>query len=174
MTAKEAFQKITKGGADDFAEAISICEQTGAYCLVGGLAVNCYVEPVYTLDADLVVHSEQLEKVRKLFTQKGFKLEEQPHSLNTQLSKSDLRIQFTKDSRYQDFIVRAQIKKVFGIDVKVASLQDLVQGKVWAWSDSERRLSKRQKDQADLIRIAESYPEIQKLLPQDLQKLLAG
>jgi hypothetical protein len=32
-----------------------MCEGSGPYCLIGGLAVNCYVEPVYTLDADFVV-----------------------------------------------------------------------------------------------------------------------
>ncbi len=171
MTAQDAFQKITNGGADDFAQAIAICEQVRDYCLVGGLAVNCYVDPVYTLDADLVVHTDQLSKVRSLFEGEGFRLEGHPHSLNIQSPGSDLRIQLTKDPRYQDFVIRAQAKKVFGIHVKVACLEDIVQGKIWAWSDPQRRLSKRQKDQADLIRIAESYPEIRHRLPAELQKL---
>ncbi len=148
MTAFEAFQKISNGGGDDFSKAILICEQKGDYCLVGGLAVNCYVEPVYTLDADLVVHSTQLLDIKELFKQHGFKIEEYPYSLNVQAAESDLRIQFTKDDRYQGFISRAQIKEVLGVKVKVASLDDLIQGKTWAWSDPNRRLSKRQKDQA--------------------------
>ncbi len=171
MTAKEAFQQITKGGGDDFSKVISICEQIGDYCLVGGLAVNCYVEPVYTLDADLVVHSKQLNPLRKLLEKEGFKTDDHRQTLNAQTPGSDLRIQFTKDIQYQDFVSRAEIKEVFGIKVKVACLQDLVQGKIWAWTDKQRRLSKRQKDQADLIRIAESYPEIRKILPAELQKL---
>ena len=171
MTAKEAFQQITKGGGDDFTKVISICEQIGDYCLVGGLAVNCYVEPVYTLDADLVIHSKQLNTMRRLLEKDNFKIEDQPQTLNARTPGSDLRIQFTKDIRYQDFVSRSEVKEVFGMKVKVACLQDLVQGKIWAWGDEQRRLSKRQKDQADLIRIAENYPEIRKILPLELQKL---
>jgi hypothetical protein len=48
MTAVEAYELTTKGGATDFARLIEACESFGPYCLIGGLAVNCYVEPVYT------------------------------------------------------------------------------------------------------------------------------
>ena len=55
--------------------------------------------------------------------------------------------------------------KVLGEMVPVASLENIVRGKVWAWSDPKRRLSKRKKDELDLIRIAEKYPEFGKLMP---------
>ena len=32
--------------------------------MIGGLAVNCYVEPVYTVDADIVVVAEHLSAIR--------------------------------------------------------------------------------------------------------------
>jgi hypothetical protein len=48
-------------------------------------------------------------------------------------------------------------------------LRDLVEGEIRAWSDPERRLSKRAKDQSDLFRIAERYPEITTLLPERLK-----
>ena len=54
MTAAEAYELTTQGGATDFARLVAACESSGPYCLIGGLAVNCYVEPVYTLDADIV------------------------------------------------------------------------------------------------------------------------
>lgn len=171
MTAKEAFQYVSSGGADDFERVITICEKTGPYCLVGGLAVNCYVEPVYTLDADLVVHVNYLAKVRDLLMEAGFSIEDHPYLINAQAPQSQLRIQFTKDPRYQSFVARAAVKEVLGQQVKVASLSDLVQGKIWAWADQKRRLSKRQKDQADLVRLAETYPEIQNVLPPEIQKL---
>ena len=47
MTAVEAHDLTTKGGAKDVARLIEACEIFGSYCLIG-LAVNCYVEPVYT------------------------------------------------------------------------------------------------------------------------------
>jgi len=52
MTALEVYELTTKGGATDFARLIAACEHFGPYCLIDGLAVNCYVEPVYTVDAD--------------------------------------------------------------------------------------------------------------------------
>ena len=42
-------------------------------------------------------------------------------------------------------------------------------GKTLAWSDPKRRLSKRKKDEADLIRLAEEYPEVRALLPEGLR-----
>jgi hypothetical protein len=55
--------------------------------------------------------------------------------------------------------------RVLGETVPVASLENIVRGKVWAWSDPKRRLSKRKKDELDLIRIAEKYPQLRELMP---------
>ncbi len=171
MTSKDVFEQITHGGATDFARIIAWCEASGGYCLIGGLAVNCYVEPVYTLDADLVVSTAQLGRFRARGVAEGFVVEDFEHSLNIQAPASDLRIQFTKDTRYQDFVTRAVTKEIFGVSVRVAALPDLLQGKIWAWEDATRRLSKRQKDQADLVRIVESYPELSTRLPSAVQQL---
>ncbi len=173
MTDKDAFDLISHGGASDFARTIAVCDQAGPYCMIGGLAVNCYVEPVYTMDADIVISSESLAAVRKQLLADGFSVEEFPHSLNARMAGSVLRIQFTKDPRYQQFVSRATPKEIFGVRVQVATLEDLVQGKIWAWEDKTRRLSKRQKDQADLIRIAETFPALRKLLPKSLQDLFS-
>ena len=54
MTAVEAYNLTTRGGATDFARLIETCESFGPYCLIGGLAVNTFVEPVYTLDAGFI------------------------------------------------------------------------------------------------------------------------
>ncbi len=45
----------TQGGATDFARLIEAYELFGPYCLIGDMAVNCYVEPVYTLDVEMVL-----------------------------------------------------------------------------------------------------------------------
>ena len=49
-----------------------------------------------------------------------------------------------------------------------ACLEDVVQGKLWAYRDPARRFSKRKKDELDLIRLAEAYPNLRNLLPRDL------
>ena len=56
---------------------------------------------------------------------------------------SQLRIQFTTDELYQAFPARSMEAEVLGIRVKVACLEDVTQGKLWAYGDSSRRLSKR-------------------------------
>jgi hypothetical protein len=43
--------------------------------LIGGLAVNRYVEPVYTLDADFVLAATALNALTGLLQQQGFTIE---------------------------------------------------------------------------------------------------
>ncbi len=168
----EAYELTTQGGATDFARLINACESFGPYCLIGGLAVNCYVEPVYTLDADLVVIAPSLPELTAHLEAKGFKTEVHKHSVNALAPGSQLRIQFTTDERYQDFLARSVDAEVLGIRVKVACREDVTQGKLWAYGDPQRRLSKRKKDELDLIRLAEAYPELKSLYPKELREQL--
>jgi hypothetical protein len=84
VTAFEPFDLTTQRGGADFARLIHNCELSGSYCLIGGLAVNAYVEPVYTLDADIVVVAECLPKLAEQLGGQGFRLEKQAHSVNAQ------------------------------------------------------------------------------------------
>jgi len=170
VTAAEAYELTTQGGATDFARLIEACESFGPYCLIGGLAVNCYVEPVYTLDADVVVVAASLPGLSAHLRELGFRIEEHPHSLNAQAPGSDLRIQFTMDERYQAFPARSVEAEVLGLRVRVASLEDVTQGKLWAYGDARRRLSKRKKDELDLIRLAEAHPELISAYPRELRE----
>jgi hypothetical protein len=172
MTAVEAYELTTQGGATDFARVIGACEAFGPYCLIGGLAVNCFVEPVYTLDADLVVIASSLSTLPSYLQEQGFRTEEHAHSVNALAPGSELRIQFSTDPRYQSFLPRSVEAVVLGIPVKVACLEDIARGKLWAYSDPLRRLSKRKKDELDLIRLAEKYPELRSLYPRELQDQL--
>lgn len=174
MKPEEMYELMTKGGASDFGKIVEICERLGPYCLVGGLAVNCYVEPVYTLDATFVLTAARRDELERELIQSGFSLGEFAHSLNARAPESDLRIQFTSDPRYQPFLGRAQEKEVLGVRVSVAKLEDLVLGKLWAFSDPERRLTKRKKDELDLLRLAETYPHLRDLYPPELRTQLEG
>ena len=129
MTAEEIYESVTNGGATDFAQVAGILDRHGPWCLIGGLAVNCYVEPVYTVDADIVVASENLAAVREELAATGFRIEQFAHSLNAKKAPGKLNIQFTQDERYQSFLARAKMKEVLGCAVPVADLKDLVQGK---------------------------------------------
>jgi hypothetical protein len=170
MTASEVFESITGSGSSDFAVLVGILDRHGPWCLIGGLAVNCYVEPVYTLDADIVVVSTELSAIQTDLKAAGFAVQEFPHSLNAQMSGSDLRIQFSLDPRYQDFFQQAHAAEVLGQRVPVASLADVIRGKVWAWSDEKRRATKRKKDELDLMRILEAYPQTRSSMPEEIRK----
>ena len=169
MTASEVFESVTGSGSSDFAILVRILDKHGSWCLIGGLAVNCYVEPVYTLDADIVVISTELPAIRNELVAAGFAVDEFPHSLNARMAGSDLRIQFTLDPRYQDFLKQSHMVEVLGQRVPVASLADVVRGKIWAWSDKKRRATKRKKDELDLMRILEAYPETRNLMPDAIK-----
>jgi len=52
MTESEVFDSVTGSGSTDFGILARVLNRHGAWCLIRGLAVNCYVEPVFTLDAD--------------------------------------------------------------------------------------------------------------------------
>jgi hypothetical protein len=85
---------------------------------------------------------------------------------------SDLRVQLQKDPRYQEFISRAQVHTVLGYEMSVARLEDVLAGKLWAYSDETRRGSKRQKDLADIMRLVETHPELRGLLPDRIRAFL--
>ena len=160
MTAAEIYESVTNGGATDFAELATVLNRNKPWCLIGGLAVNCYVEPVYTVDVDLVVVAANLEQIGRELEAAGFRL------------SSELNVQFTTDARYQDFLAGATECQVLGLAVPVASLQEIVRGKVWAWQDKERRSTKRKKDKLGLMRIAEAHPKLRGLIPAEIVKQL--
>jgi hypothetical protein len=172
MTAAEIYESVTNGGASDFAELVTVLNRNKPWCLIGGLAVNCYVEPVYTVDVDLVVVAANLEQIGRELEAAGFRLKRFEHSMNAQRPSSELNVQFTTDARYQDFLAGATEEHVLGLAVPVASLQDIIRGKVWAWQDEQRRSTKRKKDELDLMRIAEAHPKLRDLIPVEILKQL--
>src|SRR4051812_19762717 len=107
MTAAQIYESVTNGGASDFADLVATLDRHGPWCLIGGLAVNCYVEPVYTVDVDLVVVAAKLQKIEAELNIAGFTIQRFAHSANAQRPGSKLNAQFTTDARYQDFLKSA-------------------------------------------------------------------
>lgn len=173
MTGKEFLNSLANGKTDILQLLLDILSKTGShYCLIGGLAVNAYVEPVASLDVDIVLADGDVTAVVNAAKERGWRVERFEHSLNLSGSGSDLRIQIQTDPCYQEFIARAELRDVLGYKMKVARLEDVLQGKVWAYMDKTRRRSKRQKDLADVLRITETFPELVPELPQGLQEEL--
>jgi hypothetical protein len=160
------FWRIVVADHPGLLEAFIDCLETHGirYCVVGGQGVNAYVEPLVSLDLDVVVAAEQLEDLENLLGT-AFDLQHFPHSLNVSLPGSDLRIQIQTDARYAPFVTRAVEREVLGMRLPVADAGDLLQGKIWAVEDVTRRPSKRQKDLADIGRLIEAYPELRNRVP---------
>jgi hypothetical protein len=172
MDQKSFFNGVTNGKKDIIQEIINLMNQNDIeYCVIGGLAVNAYVEPVVSLDLDIVVVADGIDKLIES-TKINFKIERFPHSINLGSKDSDVRIQIQTDKRYQDFIEKASVRDIMGYQMNVASLKDVLTGKIWAYSDKQRRGSKRQKDLSDIMRIIESFPELQPKLPESIIEII--
>lgn len=48
--------------------------------------------------------------------------------------------------------------------------EDILQGKVWAYLDEKRHMSKRQKDLTDIVRLMEAYPLLRSRVPARILK----
>jgi hypothetical protein len=166
MSDAEFFAGLT-GSPNDLSLAAQALVASGQpFCLIGGLAVNHYAEPMVTLDADFAITSGKgaAEALRAA----GFSVREFPHSINAELPGSRLRIQVTVNSRYGSYPSRAVSATIFGVKMPVACLADVVQGKLWAATDPTRRPTKRQKDAVDIARLAEAHPEVFDMVPKGI------
>lgn len=172
MTEKEFINAVANGKKDVLQIFLDALSQLAAeYCVIDGLAVNAYAEPLVSLDLDIVVAAPDIDAVCRAVAD-HFTVEHFSHSVNLSSSESDLRIQLQTDSRYQEFICNATVRKVLGYEMKVATVEDVLKGKVWAYSDESRRMSKRQKDLADILRLIEAHPNLaDKVPPPILDKM---
>jgi hypothetical protein len=172
MTEKQFLNYLAGAKSDVIQHFLNLLEHLQiSYCVIDGLAVNAYVEPVVSLDLNLVIAADSIEKFKKAAAA-TFAIKEFPHRLNLSSSESQLRIQIQTDSRYQEFLDRATQKTILGYEMRTAALEDVLQGKIWAYSDSKRRQSKRQKDLADILRLIEDYPHLMNLLPEEIKSNL--
>jgi hypothetical protein len=164
-----AFWKAVAMDQSNFLDGLIglLAEHKIRYCVIGGQGVNAYAEPLVSLPLDLVVAVDQLEEVEKLLGNR-FHLERFPHSLNVSETGSQLRVQIQTDPRYFDFPTRSAEQDVLGLCLPVASIEDVLTGKLWAAQDLERRASKRRKDLLDIERLIEAHPRLRARVPVDI------
>ncbi len=168
------FWKAVTVDREDFLERfVALLEASGAsYCVIGGQGVNAYVEPVVSLDLDVVIAADSIDSLTSELAER-FHVERFEHSINVSASESSIRVQIQTDPRYFAFLPHSAEHDVLGMTLRVARVEDVLQGKVWAVLDSSRRASKRQKDLADISRLLEASPELRERIPEEiLSKLL--
>jgi hypothetical protein len=165
----QTFWKVVVADHTDFLDRLleGLTTRGIRFCVLGGQGVNAYVDPVVSLDLDVVIATDQRPDV-EAWVRREFQVEAFPHSLNVSASGSDLRVQIQLDPRYSEFVDRAATREVLGYRLPVASLEDVLQGKLWAAADPSRRASKRQKDLADIARLIEAYPNLRNRVPADI------
>jgi len=170
MTAKQFYDWQTSGGTDDVMRLVNVLERADVvWCAIGGIAVNHWAEqPMVTRDIDLVVAVDAIERTVSMLEAEGFRSERFQWSVNFK-GQSAVSIQLSTEDFYRDFPSRAVPADVHGILMRVASLEDTLRGKIKAWSEPERRQSKRIKDLADIARLVEAHSRLWELLTDDLQ-----
>ena len=166
-------RKFIKALANDKEDAVGkllrvIEEAKAAYAIIGGLALNAYTEPVVSLDIDVVVETARLDAFLESARKHGFSVKRYAHGINLKVRGSDFRIQLRTDPRYNAFTKGARMRTVLGYRIKVASAENVLQGKIWAYMDEKRRPSKRQKDLADIMRLIEKKTALKKLVPAEI------
>lgn len=173
MQAHAFYKAVTVDAAGLMQTLVQRLEQLGIrYCVIGGQGVNAYVEPLVSLDLDLVVAADDVDRLLAVLPA-AVRAERFAHSVNLSEPGSDLRVQLQTDPRYAGFLERAEDRIVLGTPMRVAAIADILDGKVWAASDPARRASKRQKDLADIARLIEHAPDLRARVPRALlDKLL--
>lgn len=168
-----AFWKAVVQDRSNFLERIIglLDENQVRYCVVGGVAVNAYAAPVVTEDLDIVIAVEQLAGTRKML-EREFRTQEFAHSLNVYDPNSGLQVQLQTDPGLPEIVERAERRDVMGLKLPVAAPLDLIRLKVAAALEPTRRPSKRQKDLADISRLREAFPELDKELPPEIRERL--
>lgn len=168
--AKQFYDWQTSGGTDDVMRLVDCLERADvAWCAIGGVAVNHWAkQPMVTQDVDFVVAAEVVERTISLLKEAGFASERFDWSINFK-GRSAVSFQLSTEDFYRDFPSRAVPADVHGILLRVACLEDTLKGKMKAWSDPERRQSKRLKDLADIARLIEAHPRLWDMLGADLK-----
>jgi len=80
MTKKEFMNSVINGQENILQQLLDLLNDMKIdYCVIGGLAVNAYVEPVVSLDLDIVVVAEAIDRLIKA-VEKAFNIDKFPHS----------------------------------------------------------------------------------------------
>jgi hypothetical protein len=171
MTGKQFYDWQTSGGTDDVMRMVDCLERADiAWCAIGVVAVNHWAkEPMVTQDVDFVVATDDIDRTVSLLKDTGFESERFDWSINFK-GRSKIFLQLRTEDFYREFPARAVPADVHGILMRVASLEDTLRGKIKAWSEPERRQSKRIKDLADIARLVESHPRLWELLTDYLKQ----
>ncbi|MCC7365453.1 MAG: hypothetical protein IT303_13890 [Dehalococcoidia bacterium] len=168
MTALAFWKAVVQDKSNFLERVVDLLDAGGIrYCAIGGVAVNAYVDPVVTLDLDIVIATDDLARARNLLARE-FRTHEFEHSFNVYDPGSKLQVQLQLDPELSSFVDRAERREVLDLSLPVAVPTDLMRAKVAAALEPKRIGTKRQKDLTDILRLLEAYPELRALVPDEI------
>jgi hypothetical protein len=168
MRARDVWRTVTADRTEFLDRLLAALDRHGLrYCVIGGQAVNAYVEPLVSLDLDLVIAPDQVEEALRMLARE-FEVSRFPYTVNVSAPGSDLRVQISTAPMYDSFVERAEIREVLGLRLPVARLEDVLAGKIAAATEAGRRPSKRRKDLLDIERLLEAYPALRRHIPPEI------
>ena len=110
MRALQFWKAVTMDRSDFLERLLAALEAAKIkFCVIGGVAVNAYAEPLITLDLDVAVALEDVERAKNVLS-------------SVAPERSRLRVQIHDDSRCAAFVKRAQRREVLGLQLPVAAL----------------------------------------------------
>lgn len=141
MNAKQFYDWQTGGGVNDVTLLVQCLEQAAfPWCAIEGIAVNHWAQyPMVTQDVDFVVATSDIDRTRMLLEDAGFRSETFEWSINFK-GNSIVSLQLRTEELYKDFASRSVFAEVHGMFLRVASLEDTLQGKNAAWSEAHPAL----------------------------------
>lgn len=168
MKALSFWKAVTLDKSNLLDEVFAVLEEHGIrYCVIGGQAVNAYVGPLVSLDLDLAVAVDQVDELCRLLI-RDFGIQIFWDSIEVSANGSRARVKILTEPRYARFIEGASTREVLGLRLPVASIEDVLQGKIWDTLDLYRRTTKRKKDLLDIERLLEAYPALKSRVPQEV------
>src|SRR5581483_4768128 len=125
MQALQFFKTVTADKSNLLDRLLKLLADTNVrYCVIGDVAVCAYAEPLLGLDFDIVVATYQIGRFESSLAS-AFTYKRSPRILEITSPNSDLRVNVYTEARYGDFVDSAVSRTVFGMELPVASLENV-------------------------------------------------
>src|SRR5438105_14486998 len=103
VRALQFWKAVTMDRSDFLERILAVLTENGIrFCAIGGVGVNAYTYPVVTLDLDIAVPLNDVERAEKILS-RDFKVRRFAHSVNVTAPGSALMVQVQTEPEYPPF-----------------------------------------------------------------------
>lgn len=123
----------------------SFHEQNIRYAIIGGFAISAWGVPRGTVDIDVLVHRQDMQKVHEIMTALGYELKYSSENVSQYLSTLKIfgEVDFIHAFRSHSLsmLERAEEKPIFNetLAIKVLKVEDIIGFKLQAMKNNEKR-----------------------------------